>query len=163
MSGTPAPRPSYYDSPVLPKIMKYMGLAHVWLYRGTGGVLGRTYRVGAAGRNPAPVLLLEHRGRKTGAIHTAPLGYIEDGSDLVVAASQGGLARHPQWYHNLLAEPDTYVQIGRRRLAVRAVVADPRQREKLRPRISHAFVNFDNYESWAGEREIPFVILRPRS
>lgn len=155
------PRPKYYDSPVLPKIMKYMGIAHVWLYKRTGGILGKKYRVGAAALKPAPVLLLEHRGRKSGVSYTAPLGYVQDGATIVIAASMGGLPNHPQWYHNLRVDPDTYIQIGRRRHPVRAVVADPEQRTRLRPRIADAFINFKHYERWAG-REIPFVLLQPR-
>jgi hypothetical protein len=58
----PQERPKQLDSPLLPKIFKYAGKAHVWVYRRTGG----KWRIGAGFRKPVPTLLLEHRGRKSG-------------------------------------------------------------------------------------------------
>jgi hypothetical protein len=68
-------RPKQLDSPLLPKIFKYVGKAHVWVYRRTGGKIGGKWRIGAGFRKPVPTLLLEHRGRKSGkgVRHTAAL------------------------------------------------------------------------------------------
>ncbi|MEV0033413.1 nitroreductase family deazaflavin-dependent oxidoreductase [Nocardia sp. NPDC050793] len=161
MTATPPPRPKQLDSPVLPKIFKYTGRIQVWVYKRSGGRIGGKWRVGAGFRKPVPTLLLEHRGRKTGAVYTTPLLYITDGADIVVVASQGGLPKHPQWYHNLRANPDTHIQIGRNRAAVCAVTADPQQRACLWPKLIDAYADFDTYQAWA-EREIPVVILQPR-
>ncbi|MFE9327380.1 nitroreductase family deazaflavin-dependent oxidoreductase [Nocardia sp. NPDC052278] len=157
---TPPPRPKQLDSPVLPKIFKYTGKIQVWVYKRTGGRIGGKWRIGAGFRKPVPTLLLEHRGRKSGTTHTTPLLYITDGADTVIVASQGGLAKHPQWYHNLRATPDTHIQIGRERHAVHAVTADPQQRARLWPKLVDAYADFDTYQAWT-EREIPVVILRP--
>ncbi|WP_086007892.1 nitroreductase family deazaflavin-dependent oxidoreductase [Nocardia concava] len=154
------PRPAQLDSPVLPKIFKHVGKAQVWLYRRTGGRIGGKWRIGAGFRKPVPTLLLEHRGRKTATVYTVPLLYITDGPDIVVVASQGGLPKHPQWYRNLVAHPDTHIQIGPRRFAVHAVTADPAQRARLWPLLVEAYADFETYQAWA-EREIPVVILRP--
>ncbi|WP_063046575.1 nitroreductase family deazaflavin-dependent oxidoreductase [Nocardia pseudovaccinii] len=159
---TPPPRPKQLDSPVLPKIFKYTGKIQVWVYKRTGGRIGGKWRIGAGFRKPVPTLLLEHRGRKSGITHTTPLLYITDGADTVIVASQGGLAKHPQWYHNLRATPDIHIQIGRERHTVRAVTADPQQRARLWPRLVDAYADFDTYQAWT-EREIPVVILRPRT
>ena len=159
---TPPPRPKQLDSPVLPKIFKYTGKIQVWVYKRTGGRIGGKWRIGAGFRKPVPTLLLEHRGRKSGTTHTTPLLYITDGADTVIVASQGGLAKHPQWYHNLRATPDTHIQIGRERLAVHAVTADPQQRARLWPKLVDAYADFDTYQAWT-EREIPVVILRPHT
>ena len=94
--------------------LKRVSRTQVWLYRRTNGRVGGTWRVGAAFRKPVPVLLLDHLGRRSGTLFTTPLLYLEDGADVVVVASQGGMATHPQWYRNLLAAPDTQVQIRRR-------------------------------------------------
>ena len=158
---TPPPRPKGLDSPVVPKIMKYMAIAQVWVYRRTGGRVGGTWRIGAGFRKPVPTLLLEHRGRKSGKAFTTPLLYILDGADVVVVGSQGGLPKHPQWYLNLRAHPDTHVQIRAERRAVRARTADAGERARLWPVVVDAYADFDNYQAWT-EREIPVVILEPR-
>ncbi len=160
MTTTP-PRPKQLDSPFLPKIFKIMGGIQVWVYRRTGGRIGGKWRVGAGFRKPVPVLLLDHRGRKSGAVYTTPLLYITDGADTIIVASQGGLPKHPQWYHNLRADPDAHIQIGPRRHAVHAVVADSEQRARLWPLLVDAYADFDTYQSWT-EREIPVIILQPR-
>ncbi|GAB2443879.1 nitroreductase family deazaflavin-dependent oxidoreductase [Nocardia tengchongensis] len=156
------PRPPQLDSPVLPKIFKYTGRAQVWVYRRTGGRIGGKWRIGAGFRKPVPTLLLEHRGRKSGTVYTVPLLYISDGADTIVVASQGGLPKHPQWYRNLCAGPDTHIQIGRDRFPVHAVTADAQQRARLWPRLVEAYADFDTYQAWT-EREIPVVVLSPVS
>jgi deazaflavin-dependent oxidoreductase (nitroreductase family) len=154
-------RPDQLDSPILPVIFRHVGRAQVWIYRRTGGQIGAKWRVGAGFRKPVPTLLLDHVGRKSGTPFTVPLLYVRDGADVVVVASQGGRPDHPQWYRNLVANPDTHVQIGRQRSAVRAVVADTAERDRLWPRLVDAYADFDTYQSWT-EREIPVVVLKPR-
>ena len=50
-------RPKQLDSPLLPKIFKYAGKAHVWVYRRTGGKIGGKWRIGAGFRKPVPTLV----------------------------------------------------------------------------------------------------------
>lgn len=133
----------------------------MWVYRKTGGRIGGKWRVGAGFRKPVPTLLLDHVGRKSGTSFTVPLLYVRDGADLVVVASQGGRPEHPQWYRNLVANPDTHVQVGAERSAVRAAVADAGERDRLWPKLVDAYADFDTYQSWA-EREIPVIVLTPR-
>ena len=154
-------RPNQLDSPILPVIFRHVGRAQVWLYRKTGGRIGGKWRVGAGFRKPVPTLLLDHVGRKSGTSFTVPLLYVRDGADVVVVASQGGRPEHPQWYRNLVANPDTHVQIGAERRAVRAVVADADERDRLWPKLVDAYADFDTYQSWT-EREIPVIVLKPR-
>lgn len=154
-------RPKQLDSPLLPKIFKAVGKAHVWVYRRTGGRVGGKWRVGAGFRKPVPTLLLEHRGRKSGKVFVTPLLYLRDGPDVVIVASQGGRAEHPQWFRNLVATAEAFVEIGRERRPVRAVVADAEQRARLWPRLVELYADFDTYQSWA-DREIPVVVLQPR-
>jgi len=80
----------------------------------------------------------------------------------VVVASQGGLPKNPQWFHNLVASPDTTVAVPRERSrAVRARVAAPDERAALWPRLVDLYADFDNYQAWT-DREIPVVVLEPR-
>ncbi|GAA5125610.1 nitroreductase family deazaflavin-dependent oxidoreductase [Haloechinothrix salitolerans] len=155
------PRPKGLDSPIVPRIIKYASKAQTWVYRRTNGRLGSKWRIGAAFRKPVDTLLLDHTGRKSGTVYTVPLLYLADGDNVVVVASQGGLPHHPQWYRNLLANPDTHVRIKAEVRPVRARVATQRERETLWPRLVELYADFASYQSWT-EREIPVVILEPR-
>ncbi len=156
------PRPKGLDSPLVPRLIKLGSRAQAWVYRRTNGRIGSTWRIGAAFRNPVELLLLDHRGRKSGTVYTAPLLYLPDGENVVVVASQGGLPRHPQWYRNLCANPDTHVRIKSEVRAVRARTASTRERDTLWPRLVALYPDFASYQSWT-EREIPVVILEPRA
>lgn len=154
-------RPKQLDSPLLPVIFRYATRAQVWLYRKTGGRIGGKWRIGAGFKKPVPTLLLEHRGRKSGKTFVAPLLYMRDGADVVVVASQGGRRDNPQWYRNVVADPDVHIEIGGERRAVRARTATAEERAQLWPRLVEVYADFDTYQSWT-EREIPVVILQPR-
>lgn len=158
---TGKPRPRQLDAAWLPVVFRYATRAHVWVYRRTGGRIGGKWRIGAGFRKPVDTLLLEHRGRKSGKLFVVPLLYMRDGEDIVVVASQGGRPEHPQWYRNLLANPDTRVEIGPNRYAVHAVRATPEERDRLWPRLVELYADFDTYQSWT-EREIPVILLKPR-
>ena len=156
------PRPKQLDSPLLPKLFRIVGRAQVWVYRRTSGRIGGKWRVAAGFRKPVPTLLLEHVGRKTGRSFTVPLLYLDRGEELVVVGSQGGLPKHPQWYLNLVADPDVTVQVGRERRAVRARTAEGAERAALWPQLVELYADFDTYQAWAPDREIPVVVLEPR-
>ena len=160
--GLPDERPEGLDSPRTVQIIKYMSRAQVRVFRLTNGRIGSRWRIGAGFRKPVPTLLLEHVGRTSGTRYTTPLLYLDDGADLVVVASQGGLPKNPQWYANLLARPDTSVRLrkeGVRR--VRARVASPVERAVLWPRLVDLYADFAKYERWT-DREIPVVVLERR-
>jgi deazaflavin-dependent oxidoreductase (nitroreductase family) len=137
--------------PVLRPLMGY----HAKVYRVTRGVIGHRIPGGP------PMLLLDHVGAKSGQKRTTPLVYVEDRPNLVVVASKGGHPRHPAWYHNLLAHPDTTVQVGSQRHAVHARVAGPEERERLWPKAVEVYSGYEDYQKRT-EREIPLVILQPR-
>jgi deazaflavin-dependent oxidoreductase (nitroreductase family) len=130
--------------------------AHTFLYRRTGGRLG--HRIpGLRGK----MLLLDHVGAKTGTHRTSPLQYVEDGADVVVIASKGGFHKHPAWFHNLMANPDTTVQVGSKTRAVHAREARPEERERLWEKAVAIYRPYEYYRARA-EREIPLVVLEPR-
>lgn len=138
--------------PLLSRVMSLQTFA----YRLTGGLVG--------GRIPgiaAPVLLLDHVGARSGVRRTSPLLYVNDGEDVVIVASKGGYPRHPAWYHNLRAHPETTVQIGSERRPVRARVATAKERPRLWEKAVSAYPGYRGYQARA-EREIPLVVLSPR-
>ncbi|MFL6061213.1 MAG: nitroreductase family deazaflavin-dependent oxidoreductase [Marmoricola sp.] len=154
-------KPKGLDDPGTVKVMKVMAAVNVWLYRRTGGRLGSHWRVGAGFRNPVPICLLEHTGRKTGLPRTTPLVYLRDGANIVVVASQAGRPENPMWFGNVVADPEVVVQVGRERIPARAHVAGPEERAVLWPRLVALYADYDSYQSWT-EREIPVVVLEPR-
>ena len=95
---------------------RFTGLNNV-VYRLSGGRILGSY-------DGNPVLLLHHVGRRSGEPRVTPLLYLPDGDELVIVASMGGTPKHPAWFHNLKAGPDTEIEVGRERRAVRARVAD---------------------------------------
>jgi deazaflavin-dependent oxidoreductase (nitroreductase family) len=158
---SPKPKPPRLDSPGARAVMKSAARVQTWLYRRTNGRIGGRWRYGAGFRKPVPTLLLDHVGRTSGRRFTTPLLYLEDGPDLVVVASQGGMATDPQWYRNLLASPDTQVQVGAELRLVHARVASPPEREALWPRLVELYADFASYATWT-ERTLPVVVLAPR-
>src|SRR3712207_8064967 len=104
--------------------IKVLGTLHRWLYRASGGKLGKMFFC-------SPVLLLTTTGRKTGRSQTWPLTYLHDGEDrFVVAAAYGGQPNHPAWYLNLRANPHVAVQLGEQTRAMIAEVAEGDERSR---------------------------------
>jgi deazaflavin-dependent oxidoreductase (nitroreductase family) len=115
-------------------------------------------RVAAFARQP--LLLLTHRGARTGTKRTNPLAYFRDGDDYVVVASKGGAPTNPDWYHNLLANPDATIEVGTEVFVVSTRQSDDEERERLWAMITSANPAFAEYETKTGRR-IPVMILTP--
>ncbi len=131
-----------------------MGL-HTLLYRASDGRIGHT-----APGYPT-MLLLDHVGAKSGTRRTSPLLYFKDGDDVVLVASKGGFPKNPAWFHNLMANPDTIVQIGSERRAVHARRASAEERERLWPLALKQYRGYAEYQERSKGREIPLVVLEP--
>jgi deazaflavin-dependent oxidoreductase (nitroreductase family) len=101
-------------------------------------------------------------GAKTGTKRTSPLMYHEHGNAIVVAGSKAGQPSHPAWFHNLMANPDTTIQIGSEVREVRARLATGEERDRLWKKMIAIFPGYDFYERNAKGRKIPVVILDPR-
>jgi deazaflavin-dependent oxidoreductase (nitroreductase family) len=127
---------------------------HVLVYR-----LSRGRLLGGIGK--APFLLLHHVGRRSGKERVSPLIYVDDGARLALVASAGGAARHPAWYLNLRARPETEVEVRGERRAVHAREAEGRERERLWRRAAEIYPDYAVYARRTGRR-IPVVVLEPR-
>ena len=128
---------------------------HTGVYRLSRGMIG--HRVPGLPQ----MLLLDHVGAKSGQKRTSPLAYARDGDDLVLVASKGGHPKNPAWFHNLKANPETTVQVGGERRAVRARIARPEERERLWARADAVWSDFKTYRERT-DREIPLVVLERR-
>jgi F420H(2)-dependent quinone reductase len=141
---------------IWPLTRRFMGV-HTLVYRATHG------RIGHSAPGFPTMLLLDHVGAKSGTKRTAPLLYFRDGDDFVIVASKGGFPKHPAWYHNLMANPDTEVQAGSEHRAVHARVATVEERKRLWPVALKQYRGYADYQARSKGREIPLVILEPRA
>jgi deazaflavin-dependent oxidoreductase (nitroreductase family) len=114
------------------------------------------------GSGQIATLLLTTTGRRSGAARPLPLIYKKVGDDYVVIASKGGAPSHPVWYLNLVAEPSCEVQAGRTKLKARARTASGAERADLWRQLVEVYAPYEAYQTRAGEREIPVVVLEPR-
>ena len=131
---------------------------HVAIYRRTRGKMG-----GNLPGWPQPrIALVDHTGAKTGTKRTSPLMYHEHDEAIVVAGTKGGQPSHPAWFHNLMANPDTTVQIGSEVREVHARLATGEERDRLWKKMVAIYPGYDFYERNAKGRKIPVVILDPR-
>ena len=147
------PKPPPPDSPFW-KLWEGMTRVNIALFRATGGRLG-----GSIGK--ARILLLHHTGRRSGQDRVSPLIYLQDGANVVVVASKGGVDKHPAWFHNLVAMESTEVELpGRERRRVRPRVAEGEERERLWPRLVGIYRPYESYATYT-DRQIPVVVLEP--
>ena len=107
------------------------------------------------------LLLLHHRGAKTGVERVNPLAYQRLNDDSVaVFASKGGDPKNPDWYYNLVANPDAEVEIGTDRFPVRARVAEGDERDRIFEKQKADWDGFAEYEEkLEGIRVIPVLVL----
>jgi deazaflavin-dependent oxidoreductase (nitroreductase family) len=106
----------------------------------------------------ATLLLLHHRGAKTGTERVSPLAYLPLEDGYAIFASKGGAPTNPDWFHNVVAHPDTTVEVGTETVPVRARVAGPDEREPIFNAQKERFPQFAEYEQKT-TRQIPVVIL----
>ncbi|MBM4243672.1 MAG: nitroreductase family deazaflavin-dependent oxidoreductase [Deltaproteobacteria bacterium] len=141
--------------PVVESVLAPLLRVHQWLYEASDGRIGASL----GGR---PMLLLRTVGRKTRAPRTAALLYVRDGEAWAVIASKGGAPHHPGWFHNLVAQPDVEIQVGRERVPVRARVAEGEQRARIWA--SADAVNQGQYAVYQSrtKRPIPVIVLERR-
>jgi deazaflavin-dependent oxidoreductase (nitroreductase family) len=106
----------------------------------------------------APVLLLHHKGAKTGTERVNPLVYRPVGDDIAIFASKGGAPTNPDWYHNVLAHPETTIEVGTDTIAVVAREAKGDERTKIWEPHKKENPGFADYEA-ATSRQIPVILL----
>lgn len=137
-----------------------LGRFTVQTMTGMNNVVYRLSKGRVAGRIPsgAPICLLTTVGRQTGRKRTVSLVYLEDGEDIVVVASRGGMSTHPAWYMNVLANPSVVVEVGGARWPALALTASADERARVWPTLVGMYVHFDAYQDRT-ERPIPVVII----
>src|ERR1700729_1467819 len=107
----------------------------------------------------APVVLLTTTGAKSGKKRVNPLVALVQGDTLYVVASKGGAPTNPDWYHNLVANPEVEVEFGDERFGATAVPITGPERDRLFAAQVAVQPGFGDYEK-STTRVIPVVELR---
>lgn len=131
--------------------LSLFGDEHVRRYLETDGEVGHDW-------NGAPILVLFTTGRKSGHQRSHALIYGQDGDRYVLVASQGGAPAHPNWYLNLVADPDVQLQVRGDRFTARAHTAEGDERERLWRLMNEVWPSYDTYQTRT-ERQIPVVVF----
>jgi deazaflavin-dependent oxidoreductase (nitroreductase family) len=111
------------------------------------------------------------QGRATAAAHyhwreerINPLAFTRDGDNYVIIASKGGSPTHPDWYYNILANPEVGVEVatqsGVDQFAAHARIAEGDERQRLYDAQAAVMPNFAEYQKKTS-REIPVVVVEP--
>ena len=105
-----------------------------------------------------PLTIITTTGRKSGQPRAAPPVYLPDGDRVVIFASKGGAPTHPDWYHNLVANPEVIVEVGAENYTARAEIVTGDARDELFARQVAAAPQFGEYQENT-DRVIPVVVL----
>jgi deazaflavin-dependent oxidoreductase (nitroreductase family) len=124
-------------------------------FRANGGRVGGQFE-------GLSLLLLHHTGARSAKRYVNPLAYQADDGRYVVFASKGGAPTNPAWYYNLMAHPDTTIEVGAETIPVHAEAASGDERERLFRAQVQRVPAFGEYEQKAGGRTIPVIVLSPR-
>jgi F420H(2)-dependent quinone reductase len=141
---------------------KYIPSPHAWvrdqveLYEGSGGTKGTTLL-----DTGLPVILMTHRGNKSGAIRKTPLMRVKDGENYVLVGSQGGAPKDPAWVHNLRADP--HIEL-RDETVVRPMhvheIKDAAEKARLWKLAVAAYPPYADYQART-KRQIPVFVAEP--
>jgi deazaflavin-dependent oxidoreductase (nitroreductase family) len=120
-------------------------------FRSNGGKVGGQF----AG---APMVLITHTGAKSGQRRTNPLVYYADGDRIGIITSKAGTPTHPDWYHNIKANPNVTVEVGDETYEARAEELTGEDRDRIFAAIGQLMPTFDEYQAKTS-RTIPLVAL----
>jgi F420H(2)-dependent quinone reductase len=141
---------------------KYIPSPHDWvrnqveLYESSGGTKGTTLL-----DTGLPVVIVTHKGHKTGAIRKTPLMRVKDGQNYVLVGSQGGAPKDPAWVHNLRADPHIELRDETmvRPMHVREV-DDAAEKARLWGLAVAAYPPYADYRAKT-KRQIPVFVAEP--
>jgi deazaflavin-dependent oxidoreductase (nitroreductase family) len=129
-------------------------------FRANGGRVGGNFE-------GAPVVLVHHRGRKSGREYVNPMMYLPDDADndtIYVFASKGGAPSNPDWYYNLTALGETIVERGTETYPVTVRELQGDERDPIYDEHARRYPGFADYaKKTAGIRTIPVLELKRSS
>ncbi len=108
----------------------------------------------------APLLLLHSVGARSGKTRINPMMYLADGSRYIVFASKAGAPTNPDWYHNLVANPDAVIEVGSDTISVTATEVTGVEHDDLYAKQAGLYPGFAGYQAKTS-RVIPVIALTP--
>lgn len=120
-------------------------------YESSGGTEGVTLQ-------GKPCIVITMRGRRTGKVRKAAVMRVEHEGTYAAVASKGGAAQHPDWYHNLLDDPDVTVQDGPDIHQLRARQVHGDEEAMWWARAIEVWPDYDEYQRKT-TRDIPVVVF----
>ena len=126
----------------------------VELYESSGGTEGTTMR-------GMPVVILTTVGATSGQLRKNALMRIEHGGEYAVVASMGGAPNNPEWYHNLVANPQVELQDGPVKGDYMAREVTGEEKALWWERSVAAFPDYASYQKKT-DREIPVFVVERR-
>jgi len=105
------------------------------------------------------LLLLHTTGAKSGLPRLNPAAFTEDGNRLVIIASKGGADSHPDWYYNVIANPNVTIEVGTEKYDAVATVEEEPERTRLYDQMAGQYPGFDEYRQKTS-RIIPVITLK---
>jgi deazaflavin-dependent oxidoreductase (nitroreductase family) len=129
----------------------------VELYERTNGAEGNTLR-----DTSLPVVIVTNTGNKTGAVRKTPLMRVRDGDRYILVGSRGGAPTHPQWVHNLRAQPDVELRDLASVQPMRVREVQGEERARCWALAVAAYPPYADYQLRTS-REIPVFVAEPRS
>jgi deazaflavin-dependent oxidoreductase (nitroreductase family) len=108
------------------------------------------------------LLLLHTTGAKSGSPHLNPAAYTEDGDRLVIIASKGGADTHPDWYYNVVANPNVTVEVGAEKYDAVATIEEEPERTRLYDQMAAKYPGFEEYRQKTS-RIIPVITLKRKA
>ena len=105
-----------------------------------------------------PIVVITSRGAKSGNLRKNPVMRVEHDGVYAAVASKGGAPEHPEWYHNLVADPHVDLQDGPEPRSYVARIATGEERAEWWGRAVAAFPNYAEYQTKT-DREIPVFLL----
>lgn len=120
-------------------------------FRANAGVVGGPF-------TGSTLLLLHTVGAKSGQERINPVAYFGDGEQLMIFASKAGAPTHPDWYHNIVANPLVTVEVGTEVFQAQAEIAAEPDRTRLYNKMVEKMPGFGEYQKKT-TRVIPVIIL----
>lgn len=131
------------------------------LFTGLHGKLVKLTGAMGGGTDDGSVLVLKHTGAKSGTVRETPLMFMNSDDGYVIVASKAGAPENPAWYHNLLANPDTTVNVAKQDIDVHARELEGDERQQYWDRFVASGDRWEQYEAKT-DRTIPLVHLQTR-
>ena len=107
------------------------------------------------------LLLLHTTGAKSGLPRINPVVTMPDGDRFVIMASKAGRPTNPDWYYNLIANPEVSVEVGTEKFEALATVVQEPERSELFAKMASMYPVYAEYQQKT-TRIIPVIVLTRR-